>query len=109
MRVLTALKLDQTLQGKLVFGESISQTNQYIHSGAADLGFTAKSVVISPEMKGKGKWIEIPKTAYQPIAQGAVVLKYGKEHHPEIAQQFYDFIYSAKARAIFERYGYILP
>src|SRR5450830_1075908 len=34
MKVLTALKLDQILQPKLVFGESIAQTNQYIHSGA---------------------------------------------------------------------------
>jgi len=109
MKVLTALKLDQILQPKLVFGESIAQTNQYIHSGAVDVGFTAKSVVLSPEMQGKGKWSDIPKSSYQPIAQGAVVLNYGKEHHAKTSQQFYDFLYSAKARSIFERYGYLLP
>lgn len=109
MKVLSALKLDQRLQPKLVFGESISQTNQYIHSGVVDVGFTAKSVVLSPEMQGQGKWVDVPKSTYQPIAQGAVILNYGKEHHAKAAQQFYDFVYSAKARAIFERYGYLLP
>ena len=109
MKVLTALKLDQRLQAKIVFGESIAQTNQYIHSGAVDAGFTAKSVVLSPEMQGQGKWIDVPKSTYEPIAQGAVILNYGKEHHPKAAQQFYEFLYSAKARAIFERYGYLLP
>lgn len=109
MRVLNAHKLEQTLQPKLVFAESIAQTNQYIHSGVADLGFTAKSVVLSPEMKGQGKWLELPRDVYQPIAQGAVILKHGKQQHAAVSQQFYDFIYSAKARAIFERYGYILP
>ncbi len=107
MKVLTGAKLDQTLQGKLVYGESIAQTNQYIFSGVADLGFTAKSIVLSPEMKGKGKWVEVPRELYSPIAQGAVLLKHGADS--KAARQFYDFLFSDKARAIFERYGYLLP
>ncbi|MDE2429049.1 MAG: molybdate ABC transporter substrate-binding protein [Burkholderiales bacterium] len=109
VRLLNYYKLDQTLQSKLVFGESIAQTNQYIHSGVADAGFTAKSVVLAPAMQGQGKWVDLPKAAYQPIAQGAVILKHGRENNAAVAQQFYDFLYSAKARAIFERYGYLLP
>ena len=64
IRALHYLTLDEALKSKFVFGESISQTNQYIHSRAADVGFTAKSVVVSPEMKGQGKWIELPKGSY---------------------------------------------
>lgn len=109
MKALAHFKLDETLAPKLVFGESISQTNQYIHSRAADAGFTAKSVVVSPEMKGQGKWIELPKDSYQPIAQGVVVLKHGAKNNPALAQQFHDFILSPKSRAILERYGYLLP
>src|SRR6476661_6305222 len=71
LRALAALQLEDALKPKLVFGESIAQTNQYIHSGSVDAGFTAKSVVLSPEMRGKGRWIDVPKGAYQPIAQGA--------------------------------------
>jgi molybdate transport system substrate-binding protein len=109
MKALAGAKLDQALQSKLVFGESIAQTNQYIFSGVADVGFTAKSIVLSPEMKGKGRWIEVPKELYSPIAQGAVLLKHGAEANPKAARQFYEFLYSDKARAIFERYGYLLP
>lgn len=109
MRMLAHFKLDGVLQSKLVFGESISQTNQYIHSRSVDAGFTAKSVVLAPEMKGQGKWIELPADAYQPIAQGIVVLKHGTQHNPRLAQQFHDFILSPVARTILERHGYRLP
>lgn len=109
MRALAQLKLDATLQPKLVFGESISQTNQYISSRVVDAGFTAKSAVLSPQLKGKGKWIDLPTDTYQPIAQGAVILKHGQQTNPALAQQFYDFLFSGKSRAILERYGYLLP
>ena len=109
MKALAHFKLDETLSRKFVFGESISQTNQYIHSGVADAGFTAKSVVTSPEMKGQGRWIDLPKGSYQPIAQGIVVLKHGRENNPKLAAQFQDFVLSPKSRAILERYGYLLP
>lgn len=109
MKALARFKLDDALKSKLVFGESISQTNQYIHSRAADAGFTAKSVVVSPEMKGQGKWVELPKDSYQPIAQGIVVLKHGQQTNPALAQRFHDFVLSPTSRAIFARYGYLLP
>ena len=109
IKALAHFKLDEILKNKLVFGESIAQTNQYIHSKAADAGFTAKSVVLAPEMKGQGKWIELPKGSYEPIAQGVAVLKHGMQTAPKAAQQLHDFVLSPKARAIFERYGYLLP
>jgi molybdate transport system substrate-binding protein len=109
IKVLAYFKMDEALKNKLVFGESISQTNQYIHSKAADAGFTAKSVVVAPEMQGQGKWIDLPKASYQPIAQGIVVLRHGQQTNPKVAQQFHDFVLSPKSRAILERYGYLLP
>jgi molybdate transport system substrate-binding protein len=51
--------------------------------------------------------VEVPKAAYEPIAQGAVVLKQADK--PEAAKKFYDYLYSAKARAIFSKFGYQLP
>ena len=71
IRALTRAHLLDSVQPKLVYGESIGQTSQYILSGAAELGFTAKSVVLAPEMQGKGRWIEIPADLYEPIAQAA--------------------------------------
>ncbi len=109
IKVLKYYKLYETVEPKLVYGEDVSQTSLYIASRAADIGLTAKSVVVSPEMKGKGKWIEIKKDSYDPIAQGVVILKHGRETNAVAAQRFHDFLFSPKARAIFERYGYALP
>ena len=96
------------VKNKLVFGESIAQTNQYITSMAADIGFTAKSVVLSKELKGKGSWIDIDKKAYSPIAQAAVILKHGREKNASASQKFYNYLYSDNAKAILKEYGYIV-
>jgi molybdate transport system substrate-binding protein len=109
IRALEALRLHDKLKSRLVYGESIAQTNQYIHSRVADAGFTAKAVVLSPEMQRQGKWIDLPRDAYQPIAQGAVLLRDGAKNNAEASQAFYAFLFSDTARRIFARYGYLLP
>jgi molybdate transport system substrate-binding protein len=109
LRALQSAKLAEIVVPKLVYGESIGQASQYIYSGSVDAGFTAKSVVLSPEMQGKGKWVEVDPKLYTPIAQGAVMLKHGYATHPKETQLFFDFLFSDPARAIFTRYGYRLP
>ncbi|RXZ44886.1 molybdate ABC transporter substrate-binding protein [Crenobacter cavernae] len=109
IKALAYYKIDKTVEPKLVYGENISQANQYISTQAADIGFTAKSVVISPELKGQGRWVEVPKKVYEPIAQGVVVLKQAEQNDPAAAKKFYDFLSSKKARAVFQRFGYQLP
>jgi molybdate transport system substrate-binding protein len=104
--VMRYYKLYEKVESKLVYGESISQVTQYITSKSADIGFTAKSVVLSPEMKGKGKWMDIDKKAYPAIAQGAVLLKRSSERNKEGAEHFYNYLYSEKAKKIFKNYGY---
>ncbi len=101
--------LYSNLKNKLVYGESISQTNQYILSGACELGITAKSVVLSPPIKDKGSWTEVPTESYKPIEQGLVITHFGQEKHPEQSKAFVDFLFSAQAKAILEKYGYIVP
>ncbi len=109
LRALTFYQLQASLQPKLVFAESISQVNQYVDSQAVDAGFTAKSVVVSAAMQGKGRWIEVPAEAYQPIAQGMVITRHGDRHHREAVRQLHAFLLSAPARAIFASDGYQLP
>jgi len=111
-KAVDALKFSHLYQGvnkKLVYGESISQVNQFIVAQAADIGFTAKSIVLSSEMKDKGKWVEVDPQSYERIAQGAVMLKYAQRQHLAAAEKFYDFLFSDKAKDIFKKYGYILP
>ncbi len=104
MEVLTHYKLLEQVEEKLVYGESIAQTNQFILSEAAEVGFTAQSVVRSPRMKEEGHWSAIPQDIYRPIAQGIVLLQGDRVHTG--AQAFYDFIFSSEARRILEAYGY---
>ena len=96
------------VKDKLVFGENITQTNQFILSQSADIGFTAKSVVLSDEMKGKGAWVDLDQKAYSPIAQAAVVLKHGAETNKDASEKFYNYLYSKTAKEIFKRFGYLV-
>ncbi|GAB3880980.1 molybdate ABC transporter substrate-binding protein [Spirosoma agri] len=107
MALLQQANLLDKIQPKIVNGESIAQVNQYILSGAAEIGFTAKSVVLDSSLKNRGHWIELPPKGYSPIAQGVVVLK--RTTDPKASQQFVQFLRSPAARRILQRFGYRLP
>ena len=109
MKVLSGLKLDAKLRPKLVLGESIAQTNQYIHSRAADAGFTAKSVVLSRQMAGQGQWVELDRKLYQPIAQALVITRHGAKPQPQAARRLADFMAGPEARRILQQHGYLVP
>lgn len=96
------------VSSKFVTGESITQASQFIATQAADAGFTAKAIVLSNEMQGKGKWVELKSSDYPPIRQAAVLLKYAQKEHAIEAKKFYDFLFSPKAKAIYKKFGYIV-
>ena len=105
MNVINGLGLKDQLREQLVYGESIGQTNQFIISGAADLGFTSKSVVLSEKMKDVGTWIEIDRSLYDPIAQGMVLLA-GRDQFRVEANKFKDFLLSEEGKVILHKFGY---
>ncbi|WP_456452440.1 molybdate ABC transporter substrate-binding protein [Hydrogenimonas sp.] len=97
-------RLYETLKPKFIYGESVSQTLAYTLK-AADIGLVAKSALYSPKLRRYRQgthWIEIDPALYMPIAQGAVLLK-------PAARGFYDFLFTPRAKAIFQSYGYRLP
>lgn len=107
LETLKSHQLLEAVEHKLVYGESIAQTNQFITTQSAELGFTAMSVVLSPEIKGQGQWVEIDRALYPPIEQGIVVIKQGGEREAN-ALKFYDFLFSEKAHQILEAFGYAI-
>lgn len=109
LRALDFYRLTPRVKDKLVYAESVSQVNQYVHAGAVDIGFTAKSVVLSAALRGVGSWVNVPAAAYRPIDQGVVMTRYGAATHPKAAQAFLDFLGSSPARAILAAGGYALP
>lgn len=96
------------VQAKLVTGESISQTSQFIATQSADIGFTAKAIVVSGEMSGKGKWVDLNANDYPAIEQSAALLRHARWQDDTAARKFYDFLYSPAAKAIYKKYGYLV-
>ncbi len=66
-------KLWDTVKDKLVFGENIAQTAQFIETGNAEAGMVALSLVLSPKLAKKGKWVKVPETDYPRLEQAAVL------------------------------------
>lgn len=93
------------VKDRLVYGESVSQTSQFIMTRNASVGITAKSVVVSPKLKNRGKWKDIPEESYEPIRQGVVIIKNERDNMKD-AEKFYNFLFSEKARNILLNYGY---
>lgn len=106
-QALGKLGLWAQVQAKLVTAENISQATQFVGSGNADVGFVALSAVLSPALKGSGRWAEVPADLYEPLLQAAVVTSHG-EANPESAR-YLDFLRSAAAGRVLERLGYGLP
>ena len=95
------------VKGKLVLGENISQTAQFVESGAADVGIIALSLALAPPMQAAGHYWEIPADAHPPIEQGAVILMGGKNQAG--AKAFLSFIQGAEGQTIMKQYGFIAP
>jgi len=100
-------KVDDAVKDKLVLGENISQTAQFIQTGGADIGIIALSLAVAPAMKETGAYWEVPIDAYPRLEQGALILKAAKDQ--KTARAFLDYIKSPEGTAVFKRYGFFVP
>jgi molybdate transport system substrate-binding protein len=92
------------VKDKLVLGENILQTASFVMSGSADAGIVALSLALSPNMKAKGRYFEVPAGDYPPIKQACVILNSSK--NKETAEQFLSFIKTAEAADTLRMYGF---
>jgi molybdate transport system substrate-binding protein len=93
------------LATRLVLGENVSQAAQFALSGSAQAGIFALSLALSPDFAGKGDYVLIPESWHEPLRQRAVLLR----RSGETARAFFRFLQQPSARAIFRRYGFVLP
>jgi len=103
-QALRALGLLEAVRPRIVQGESIGQTFEFVVSGNAELGFVALSQAAPPSRPQTGSMWLVPQELYAPILQDAVLLKPGEGH--EAALAFLRFLRSDPARAIIRAYGY---
>jgi molybdate transport system substrate-binding protein len=101
IQTMTKLGLYAKLKPKIVQGSSIAQTYQFVDTGAAEIGFVARSQVIN--VAGGSRWLA-PAADHAPIDQQAVLL-YPGDKNPA-ARAFMSFLKSPQAVAIIKRYGY---
>ena len=106
MTVLNKLGLEERVKPLLVLGENINQTQQFISTGNAELGFVAVSQVVKDGKITEGSGWIVPSELYAPIRQDAVLLKNGATQPAALA--LLDFLKTAKAQTIIEKYGYSL-
>ena len=103
IETMKALKIYDTLLPKIVQGNTIAQAYQFVDSANAELGFVALSQVIG---KTDGsRWL-VPQSLYSEIRQEAVLLKTGATN--EAATAYVSFLKGPEARAIIEKFGYVI-
>jgi molybdate transport system substrate-binding protein len=105
--VLRSAGLWDKVQAKLVFGENISQTAQYVQTGNVQVGIIALSLVLNPELSKKGGYYLIPDSLHNPLEQGFIITKRGAGK--PLAKKFADFMDSKQARGVMIKYGFVLP
>jgi molybdate transport system substrate-binding protein len=97
----------EQVQDRLVYGENIAQTAQFIHTGAADIGIIALALALAPALRDEGRFWEIPLEAYPRMDQGGVILPWAKDL--EAAHALCAFVLGPGGNDILRRYGFFLP
>jgi molybdate transport system substrate-binding protein len=101
---LRSLGLYGSVEGKLVLGENVAQTLQFIESGAAEVGIVALSLAIAPSVGERGRYWQVPVDAYPKMEQGGIIVK-----DSPAAREFRSWLVSAEGRTVLDRYGFPVP
>jgi molybdate transport system substrate-binding protein len=101
------LGLYDKVASRLVLGENIAQTAQFVESGNAQVGLLSLSTALSPAMRGKGKYWVFPADSYPPLDQAVVVMSHSSRK--VAAAEFINYLKTPTAGALLKSYGFVLP
>src|SRR5262249_37896456 len=99
---LKALNVYDQVASRLVYGENIAQTAQFVQSGAADVGILALSLAVSPQMSAAGRFWQVPPDTYPALEQGGMILK--SSQNIDAARAFRDFVLGDNGRKVLVQY-----
>jgi molybdate transport system substrate-binding protein len=92
----------ERVKAKLVYGENIRHTLQFIETGAVEAGIVALSVAGVPAVR----YVPIDPKLHKPLNQVAAVIK--RSARPELGLAFIQFLNGPEGRPIMKRYGFLL-
>ncbi|WP_303786968.1 molybdate ABC transporter substrate-binding protein [Azovibrio restrictus] len=104
---LRATRLWDKVERKLVYGENIAHTAQFVQTGNAQVGIIALSLALNPALADKGGYWLIPDNLHEPLEQGFIITKRAAGN--ATAKRFADYMNRKAARATMTRYGFVLP
>ena len=104
---LRAAGLWEKVEPKLVYGENIAHTAQFVQTGNAQVGIIALALALNPELASKGGYWLIPDKLHGPLEQGFIITKRAEGN--ALAKRFADYMGSSPARAVMTKYGFVLP
>ncbi len=90
---------------RLAFGENVAQAAQFVASGAAEIGFAAKSTMLAPALAERLRWVVVESSLHAPILHRMVLIQGAGAD----ARGLYAFMRGDAARAILGRYGLDAP
>lgn len=106
MEVIHKLGVQPKVTPKLVQGESIGQTYQFISTENAQLGFVALSQIFFDGRIAQGSAWVVPQSMHTSLKQDAVLLSHGKDN--TAAHALFKYLQADKAKTIIRQYGYAL-
>jgi len=95
------------VEARLVYGENIAQTLQFVASGNARAGFIAAAQALDPRLPGATCRWEVPAELHEPLEQQALLLQRAEDE--PAAAEFLAYLRADAARDIIARHGYLLP
>ena len=93
----------ELIRPKLVYGENIRHTLQFVQTGAVDAGIVALSVTNVPEID----WVPLAGSLHAPLNQAAAVVR--RSPRPDLGLAFIQYVNAPEGRAVMKRYGFVLP
>jgi molybdate transport system substrate-binding protein len=101
IKIMKQLGLYETIKSKLIYGDNIAQTYQFVSTRNVDLGFVALAQIA---LDNSGSSWVVPQALYDPIHQDAVLLNRGKENPAAIA--LLEYLKSDSAAEVIQQFGY---
>lgn len=96
----------EPVRDRLVYGDNIAQTAQFVQTGAADVGVIAMSLALGPTLRREGRYWEVPPDAYPRLEQAGIIMNWARDR--AAAESLRAFVLG-EGKTILRAYGFTAP